>query len=81
MSKAGSSLYFSPVHDTLPDRRKTTAESLSANKEDPPEAKCDKKGGSPQNFCLKSSSPEGKSCFLSEHKTSSQVRISLYNLY
>ena len=43
--------------------------------------KCDKKGGSPRNFCLKSSSPTGKSCFLSEHKTSSQVRMSLYSLY
>ena len=44
MSQASSSLYFSPVHDTLPDRRKTTAESLSANKEDTPESEVRQKG-------------------------------------
>ena len=43
--------------------------------------KCDKKGGSPENLCLKSSSPTRKSYFFSKHKTSSQVRISLYYLY
>ena len=46
-----------------------------------PKHMCDKKGGCAQNFYLKSSSLTEKIYIFLKQKLSSELRISLYNLY
>lgn len=55
--------------------------SETKNARNAPKRMCDKKGGCAQKLCLKSSSPSEKVYIFLKQNTSSELRISLYNLY
>ena len=72
-------------HETeMKTRLKTLVPNPTTQQKTPttlPKRMCDKKGGCTQSFCLKSSSPSEKVYIFLKQNTSSELRISLYNLY
>ena len=72
-------------HETeMKTRLKTLVPNPTTQQKTPttlPKRMCDKKGGCAQKLCLKSSSPSEKVYIFLKQNTSSELRISLYNLY